>query len=375
MAESLPPPYRIINAIAPTRICDIGGWTDTWFSEAGAVFNIAVHPYAEVQVHCHRADEVADRVTIYAENYDLRYSLERNDVYRHLPLIEAAVKRMTIPDDIAIVVCIHCGIPPGASTGTSAAIAVAVIGALDRLTPGRLSHYDIVRLAHIIEAEDLGLQSGVQDQLCSVYGGINFIQMHRFPHAAVSPLRADPAVEYELEHRLGLIYIGKPHSSSAVHEEVIGRFEQHPQKDGVLQRLQDLAHRAKDAYLSGDFCEFGQIMDENTEEQRRLHPALVSEGHERAVSIAREFGSIGCKVNGAGGDGGSVTVLGDGRAYEQRRMIDTLDKAGLTYLPVTLAQDGLTVWESKGCNRPAPLSGNGRSDQPQPPGSASSSLK
>jgi len=23
---------RIVNAIAPIRICDLGGWTDTWFA-------------------------------------------------------------------------------------------------------------------------------------------------------------------------------------------------------------------------------------------------------------------------------------------------------------------------------------------------------
>ena len=26
------PPLRIVNRVAPTRICDNGGWTDTWFA-------------------------------------------------------------------------------------------------------------------------------------------------------------------------------------------------------------------------------------------------------------------------------------------------------------------------------------------------------
>jgi len=37
-------PSRIINATAPIRICDIGGWTDTWVARRGQVFNIAVQP-------------------------------------------------------------------------------------------------------------------------------------------------------------------------------------------------------------------------------------------------------------------------------------------------------------------------------------------
>ena len=35
-------PIRIINAVAPIRICDNGGWTDTWFAGRGKVFNICL---------------------------------------------------------------------------------------------------------------------------------------------------------------------------------------------------------------------------------------------------------------------------------------------------------------------------------------------
>ncbi len=31
---------RIINSVAPIRICDNGGWTDTWFAGQGRIFNI-----------------------------------------------------------------------------------------------------------------------------------------------------------------------------------------------------------------------------------------------------------------------------------------------------------------------------------------------
>ena len=31
---------RVINSVAPIRICDNGGWTDTWFAGHGKVFNI-----------------------------------------------------------------------------------------------------------------------------------------------------------------------------------------------------------------------------------------------------------------------------------------------------------------------------------------------
>ena len=41
-------PLRVISSVAPIRIADLGGWTDTWFAKHGRVLNIVVYPYAEV---------------------------------------------------------------------------------------------------------------------------------------------------------------------------------------------------------------------------------------------------------------------------------------------------------------------------------------
>jgi D-glycero-alpha-D-manno-heptose-7-phosphate kinase len=70
MASSLP--LRIINSAAPVRICDFGGWTDTWFAEHGKVLNLAVSPWAEVQIHVfpNGGDQ---RILIHAENFDDEY--------------------------------------------------------------------------------------------------------------------------------------------------------------------------------------------------------------------------------------------------------------------------------------------------------------
>jgi D-glycero-alpha-D-manno-heptose-7-phosphate kinase len=61
----------VINAVAPTRICDVGGWTDTHFAKYGAVFNIAVYPYVEIQIHSLPIKETEARVVINAENFGI----------------------------------------------------------------------------------------------------------------------------------------------------------------------------------------------------------------------------------------------------------------------------------------------------------------
>src|SRR5207237_9326036 len=42
-------PTRVVVATAPVRVCDIGGWTDTWFARHGHVCSIAVRPGVTVR--------------------------------------------------------------------------------------------------------------------------------------------------------------------------------------------------------------------------------------------------------------------------------------------------------------------------------------
>lgn len=340
------PDYTIVNAVAPIRVCDIGGWTDTWFSVFGAIFNIAVYPYAEVQIHCQTELCSGDQVGLTVENFGDTYSVNRQiTTYTKHPLLEAAVDLMSLPEQMGIRINIYSDAPPGASTGTSAAVSVALIAALDALTVGRLTPHEVAQLAQFIETEKLGLQCGIQDQIASAYGGINFIDMHAYPKAVVSPVSVPNDIWWELERRLSVIYIGAPHSSSEIHKRVISGLGPNPEQDERLCRMRRLARKAKDAMFEGDWVTLGNVMNENTDVQRMLHPDLVCPGFEEVISIAVGYGALGCKVNGAGGDGGSITILSDGDMRRKRAMLRDLEER-FTVLPIYLARQGLRVWKT-----------------------------
>jgi D-glycero-alpha-D-manno-heptose-7-phosphate kinase len=343
-------PVRVINSFAPIRICDNGGWTDTWFAEHGKIFNIAVYPYAEVQIEVFPQGD-GPRVVINAENYGERYVAQPNPTgaWRH-PLLEAAIERMRVPDDLAVEVTIFCEAPAGASTGTSAAVAVALVGALDRLTPGQLSPYEAAHTAHAIEVEMLKLQSGIQDQLAAAYGGINYIEMHAYPHASVSPIGVSPSVWWELERRLALVFLGKGHNSSQIHEKVIRELEDSGPECAKLEALRATAERSRDAMFAGDFGALGQTMIDNTAAQAGLHPDLVSAEAWRIIAIAREHGALGWKVNGAGGEGGSITLLCGDQSAAKRAMLREIETENALFknIPIYLSHYGLRTWERDG---------------------------
>jgi D-glycero-alpha-D-manno-heptose-7-phosphate kinase len=338
----------IIKCTAPIRICDLGGWTDTWFAGTGKVLNLAVFPSVEVTVITRAQQPREPQITIHAENYQDTYHIQPDSKsWTKHPLIEAGFKLFKLPKDLHLDVTIFSEAPAGASTGTSASVSVAILGALDLIGGRSLTSYEIAGKAHHIESEMLHLQSGIQDQLCAAYGGINFIEMSNYPEASVSPVTLNDELAWELESRLLLIYLGQPHSSSAVHETVIKRLERSPQFRRYLEPLRKAANAGKEALLGGDLTAFGEAMIANTAAQKKLHPDLVGERANLVIEVANRLGVSGYKVNGAGGAGGSVTLLLKSGARDKHQLIQETEKAHPDFrnIPVRLAPHGLRRWK------------------------------
>jgi D-glycero-alpha-D-manno-heptose-7-phosphate kinase len=339
-------PQAVIKSVAPIRICDNGSWTDTWFAGHGEVFNVAVSPLAEVEVAVYPARDGEPRVLLHPRNFGERYEVRHGGMpWGPHPLLEAAIASMDVPCDMRLEVTVHSDVPPGASTGTSAAVTVALLGALDALTPGRLTPLEVARAAHRVETEKLGRQCGIQDQIASAFGGICFIEMPEYPRAAVTRVEVEDRIRDELEQRLLLVYLGKSHDSSAIHEAVIRSLEDAGPDSPALVELRSKARESRDALVAGDFTALGRVMRESTEAQRRLHDALLGADARRVIDLARAHDVLGWKVNGAGGEGGSLTLLGAGGSEEKSGLAREIEACSEAFriIPIRLDRDGLRV--------------------------------
>ena len=332
-----------IVATAPVRICDVGGWTDTWFARSGAVFSIAVEPRVEVRVRVDPPGQ-AEQIVVEAPDLGERAAFSLGDPPGRLSLLEAAITGADVPEGSTLEVTVRAGVPAGSGTGTSAAVVVALLAALDRLTPGVAAPVDLAAAAHRVETDALGQQSGVQDQLASAFGGVNLLEV-RYPEATVHPVAVAPAVTAALEHRLVLVALGHPHRSSAIHDEVIARLTTTGAGSEALEALRGLARRSAAAVAHGDLEGLGAAMRSSTEAQRALHPALVSAQAQAIVDVAATAGAVGWKVNGAGGDGGSLTLLaGPGSGARERTCAAVTAIGGdHTIVPIRLATRGVDV--------------------------------
>jgi D-glycero-alpha-D-manno-heptose-7-phosphate kinase len=340
---------RMIHARAPLRVNDIGGWTDTWFAREGWVLNMAVVPPVEVQIKVFENKEKRKkRVLLHTENYGESFWVnpDRPASSPH-PFLQHIIARLAPPEHLKLEVNLFSPVPAGISTGTSAAVCVALLGALSFLKHGRVVLKDIISLAHRVETEDLKQQSGVQDQICAAYGGVCFIHMHRYPLARVEKMVLEPNVWEELDRRLCLVYLGRPHLSSAIHERVIARLERGGPEWRMLERMKQLPALAKTALLDADLDALGAVMVENTECQRSLYRELVSTRADAIAALAKKYKASGWKVNGAGGKGGSMTILASPDDGLKRRMLKEIVGLGkgIRPLPASLSPNGLEAWE------------------------------
>ncbi len=320
------------SATAPVRVADLGGWTDTWFGAPGKVCNIAVGPGVTARATWVRRIIGAPPVRLRAPDVGADYGVGPDELDGwaapapgHHPLLEHAIAAVlgdgeALESDRAVEVRVGAAVPAGASLGTSASAVVAVLAALDRLVGGgRRGPAELARLAHQIETVRAGRESGVQDQWAAALGGASLLDVGPFQRGGASPtvghaaIDLDPAVRTRMESCWTTVVFGS-HDSGEVHNEVIRAAlapdgTGHRRTRAALRTMTDLAGEAAEALAAGDLALWGAILRAGTDAQERMHPALLGPAHRAAIDAARHLGATGWKVNGAGGNGGSLTVL------------------------------------------------------------------
>jgi D-glycero-alpha-D-manno-heptose-7-phosphate kinase len=330
-----------VRVQAPVRVLDAGGWTDTWFAGGGVVCQLAVGEGSEVSARLLGSvpSRSAGTVQLHVPAFGDRYRFALDEAPGRHRLLEAALRRWAQPE-WRIEVTVSSSVPPGSGLGTSASAAVAMITALQGLAGDLFDPATVARGAHELETFELGLQSGVQDQIAAAYGGSNLITIDSYPQAEVQSLNLTRATWDALARRVLTVYLGSPHRSSAVHEAVIARLRG---GDGerLLSPLRTAAEEAARALLSGDLEAYGEAMISNTAAQAGLYPALVNSRAQEIIELSRRHGAAGWKVNGAGGEGGTVTIVGPD---DPSALLDALGAiAGVTVLPLRPARWGAHI--------------------------------
>ncbi|MCW4050597.1 MAG: mevalonate kinase [Candidatus Bathyarchaeota archaeon] len=200
-------------------------------------------------------------------------------------------------------------IPIAVGLGSSAAVNVATVGAVQRLFDGDLSKEEISNIAFEGETIIHGKPSGVDNNVSTFGGVMSYERGKGFNH-------------HQIEGSIPFI-IGntrKKRSTKKMVETVAVLRERNPAlMDNVIDVMGSIASEGLDALLKKDLKRLGDLMNIN-------HGLLSSIGVstmklETLCHTARANGALGAKLTGAGGGGCMIALAEETELAEVERAI------------------------------------------------------
>ena len=332
-----------IEAIAPTRVDLAGGTIDIWplylFHPGASTVNFGVTLHARCRIEP-RADE---QVILESRDRQVSFETRLSDIEElareeRLELIAKLVHFFKPETGFHLIA--ESLAPAGAGLGGSSALAIACIGALNRLVGDRYPERKFITIAANVETTVIRVPAGFQDYYGAFYGGANFI---RFDADGIRREAIQVDAE-ELERRIVICYTGEPRLSGINNwEKFKSLIDGDPLIFESFENIRDSAQQMRSALATGDWARAGDVMRAAYPNRKRLAPNITTPHMERLVETALRSGALAAKVCGAGG-GGCLAFLCEGGAKESVERALAAEE-GAEVLKWNFARDGLVVRE------------------------------
>ena len=191
-----------------------------------------------------------------------------------------------------------------AGIGSSASIAVAIVGALAKSQGKTMTRSEIAELAWEIETKDLKMFGGKQDQYSAVYGGLNLFEFT--DKVSIQPF--DRKYADKLIPHLVLMHTNLERTNPKIQE---GFKKLDSKQIKVLKEIKSLVAPAIEAIGDSDIQALGEILDTSWNYKKQSNKGVSNEQISNIYQTAKSHGAIGGKVCGAGGGGFMFFVVKD----------------------------------------------------------------
>ncbi len=324
---------RRAAAAAPVRLDFAGGWTDVPpFSarEAGVVVNAAIGLFVRAELR-----PEGTGYHLIAEDLGQRLDLSELGAPAtpgHLDLHQAALRMLRAEPPITLTT--RSDVPKGAGLGGSGALDVALVAATTAAVAGDAaetrSAAEIAETAWRLEAVEVGVPGGRQDQWISALGGFSRLRFHD-PEVSAEPLGLEPAFSAELARRTVLCYTGASRFSGDTIARVMDAYERGERAVvGALHGLCEVAECMAEALCAADLARVGELLSENWRLQQALDARMSTVAMARLETALRDVGALGGKAAGSGAGGCMFFIAGDDVAAAR----SAARAAGAELLPV-----------------------------------------
>ena len=219
-----------------------------------------------------------------------------------------------------------------AGMGSSAAAAVAMVGAMSRLNDLRLSKNAIAQKAWEIETIDLDMYGGKQDQYASVFGGFNLIRFGK----NVEVERLDSKLGAWLKENIVLIDTGIRRKDTKIQE---GLRELSEEQRKALSLIKDAAYTSLGAIKRKDLSIIAIAMQASWS-AKKLSNNVSTPEIDTIYNLGINNGALTGKACGAGG-GGYMLFLSP--PFKQEKLIKILAQNGYKQRTFDIDYQGLKV--------------------------------
>ena len=233
--------------------------------------------------------------------------------------------------DASMTIEVEPRVPRAMGLGGSAALAVAIIRALDSAYALKLTDERINELAFECEKAAHGTPSGIDNTVATFGTGLWY---QRGEQARSQPGSGDASWETfqpagGLELVIGIT--GKESLTAAMVGQVRNAWESRPPAlNAIFDQIGELTHNARDALTGGDWQSLGTSMNLCHGLLNALQ--LSTPELEELVYLARNAGALGAKLTGGGG-GGSMVALCPGSSVA---VTQAFEQAGYQALPISV---------------------------------------
>ena len=290
-------------------------------SAPGKIFLFGEHAvvYGGFAIAC--AIDLRTRVSIQGSLETSITSKLGRGINRHPYVLKAIEKMKMLAGFDGVKVKIDSEIPPGSGLGSSAAVTIATLSAINMEFDVGLSDEEIAELGHSVEREIQGAASPT-DTFISTMGGVVLMPSRR----RLKNLDCD-------------IVIGDTGKTSST-KELVGRVsllrERYPDiVHMIFNAIGAITRRGEHLIEEGDCSTIGELMNINQGLLESLGvgcPELSAQIH-----AARDAGAFGAKITGAGGGGCMVALVSHDRA---EKVAKAIEEAGGHAIKTRVTEDG-----------------------------------
>jgi D-glycero-alpha-D-manno-heptose-7-phosphate kinase len=295
---------------SPLRVSLVGGGTDfpDYFkNKGGAVISASIDKFVYVAVNKRSEKEI-------------RISYSKTEIVTELEriehdLIREALKKYLIKSNLEIVTI--ADLPSrGTGLGSSSALCVSILAALNVLKNGHFDSGKIASEACEIEINILGKPIGMQDQYASAIGGFNRINFSTDGQVTVKSLKLEKDNLTHISSWFKLLPVSVRKNSTSSLLQTIQTIK-NQDKNGIMDKTLYLVDELEFGLKSFSIPVISDAINEGWNLKKQFGESISNSYIDDLVALLKKGGMLAAKIVGAG-SGGYLLIFAEPEWFSMR---------------------------------------------------------